>query len=109
MQGYDSSVVNAILTDWRTAPVEENLLATLGYLEKLVSPTASVEEEDIMYMKAAGVTRLGMEEATLVAFCFQTLTRMADAMGWPLVPPANLDSAAHFLYKNGYVTSSLPG
>lgn len=109
MQNSDAATVKAALEDWRSAPIPENLKATLNYLEKLVSPEQTVEESDIQRMNAAGVSRIGMEEATLVAFSFQTLTRMADAMDWPLATEKNLKYAGPYLYKNGYSSLSIPG
>lgn len=83
--------------------------ATLGYLEKLVSPTQTVDGTDIARMHEAGVTRIGIEEATLIAFAYQVLSRLADALDFNLTPEENLASSGRFLYKFGYTTSSLPG
>lgn len=60
-------------------------------------------------MHEAGVSPIGMEEATLVAFSFQTLTHMASAMNWPLATEKNLKATGRYLYKNGYRSLSIPG
>ncbi|MEM7130040.1 MAG: hypothetical protein AAF702_27165 [Chloroflexota bacterium] len=109
MQGYDSLVVQAVLDDWRSAPVSEQMRATLGYLEKLVSPEVTVDAADIAPMNIAGVSRIGMEEATLIALVYQTICRLADALDFNLTPEENLSSSGKFLYQFGYTTSSLPG
>lgn len=97
------------MDDWQTAVIDPKLKATLGYLEKLVLPDVTVEGSDIATMQQAGVTRIGMEEATLIAFVYQVLSRLADGLDFNLTPEENLAASGELLYKIGYSTSSLPG
>lgn len=105
----DEAVVTAVLDNYQTAPIDERLRATLAYLAKLSAPGANVSQEDIAQMVQAGVSRVGMEEATLIAFTFQILSRLADALDFNLTPEENLSSTGEFLYTFGYKASSLPG
>ncbi|MEM7118368.1 MAG: hypothetical protein AAF614_38445 [Chloroflexota bacterium] len=105
----DPEVVEAVLADWQTAVINPKLKTTLGYLEKLVLPDATVETTDIAAMHQAGVSRIGMEEATLIAFVYQTMSRLADGLDFNLTPEEHLASSGELLYKIGYSTSSLPG
>lgn len=109
MQGYDQAVVDAVMADWQTAPVSEQMRATLHYLAKLTSPQPTASLADIARMQQAGVSRIGMEEATLICFIYQALSRLADALDFNITPEENLASTGEFLYKFGYSVSSLPG
>jgi alkylhydroperoxidase family enzyme len=71
-------LIQAVLTDWRTAPVGEALRATLGFLEKLALEPEAVRPDAIEPMRLAGVTDEGMEEAIAVCTVFNVAVRVAD-------------------------------
>ena len=55
--------VEAVLNDWRTAPVDAKLRATLGFLEKLTLNPGEVRPTDVEPMRAAGVSDAAIEDA----------------------------------------------
>ena len=59
----EASTVQAVLTDWQTAPVDEKVRTTLQFLEKLTRFPNDVTEEDLSPMLEAGVSKEGIEEA----------------------------------------------
>ncbi|HEY7357011.1 MAG TPA: hypothetical protein VH590_11115, partial [Ktedonobacterales bacterium] len=78
----DQALVQAILEDWRTAPVNEKLRATLAFVEKLTLQPDAVSAEDILLMRRAGVSDAGIEEAIAVCALFNLADRIADAFDY---------------------------
>jgi alkylhydroperoxidase family enzyme len=99
----------AALEDWRTAPVEPRVRATLGFLEKLTLRPADVTPADVEELRAAGVNDRGIEEAIAVATVFNVIDRLADAFDFDIPSAEQLKFAPKFLLNLGYRTISLPG
>ena len=64
--------------DWRTAPVTQELRATLGFLEKLTLHPADVTREDADAVRAAGVSDEALIDAIHVCALFSMIVRLAD-------------------------------
>jgi len=75
------------LDDWRTAPVDERVRATLGFLEKLTLDPASLDPDEADKVRAAGVSDDAMLDAIAVAALFNTIDRIADALRFDVPPP----------------------
>ncbi len=76
----------------------------LQYLE--VSATSTPTVEHARALKAAGVTKEEAEDALFVAFCFNQIVRIADALGWEVPDKESFAVSAKSLLKFGYL---LPG
>jgi alkylhydroperoxidase family enzyme len=98
-----------VLDDYRTAPIDARLRATLGFLEKLTLTPDEVGPDDIGPMRAAGVSDQAIEEAIYVAGLFNVIDRIADALGFEVAPPELGPRTAFILTKLGYGASVLPG
>jgi alkylhydroperoxidase family enzyme len=92
-----------VLRDWRTAPVSDRVRAALGFLEAVTMRPAEVTDADLRPLLAAGVGSEEAEEALLVAFCFNLIDRIADALGFVVVTPERFDRGADHLLKRGYL------
>jgi alkylhydroperoxidase family enzyme len=68
--------------DWRTAPVDDRLRATLGFLEKLTLRPAELTEADARAVLDAGVSRDALVDAIHVCALFSMIVRLADSLGW---------------------------
>jgi alkylhydroperoxidase family enzyme len=68
--------------DWRTAPVDEPLRATLGFLETLTLRPEALGPEDAEAVLAAGVGEDALVDAIHVAALFNMIVRLADTFGW---------------------------
>ncbi len=90
----------AVLADLDTAPIAEPLRATLRLLAKVTRDVVTVD--DMRTVLAAGVTRAQIEDALDVAFCFNVITRLADAFEFALQTKPELAGAATHLLKRGY-------
>jgi uncharacterized peroxidase-related enzyme len=95
-------VVNAVLSDHRSAPVSDGVRAVLAFLEKLSSDPLGIAGEDMDRVFAAGVSARGVETAIHIACVFNVINRVADALGFD-TPTANLlAKEAEILIKRGY-------
>ena len=94
--------VQAVLADWKTAPIDEKLRAMLGFLEKLTLEPASVTRDDAAKVRALGVSKQAMEDALAVCLGFCTIDRIADATGFAIPPPKDFEIGANALLKFGY-------
>ena len=93
-------MVAAVLADHRTAPVSPQVKAMCTYLEKMTVGTVDVA--DAHELKAAGVSKEAAEDALFVAFCFNQIVRIADALDWEIQSPEGFAAGAKSLLKFGY-------
>jgi alkylhydroperoxidase family enzyme len=92
----------SVLKDYRTAPIDERMQATLRLLEKLTLRPEEIEPADVRAVLATGVTREMIRDAFYVAFLFNGYDRLADSLGWELPDRAYYAKAGKFLLKKGY-------
>lgn len=91
-----------VLADYKTAPIDEKLRATLALLEKMTLAPDTLTSEDVRPVLARGVTREALVDAFYVAFLFNTYDRLADTLGWELPDRRYYSKAGKFLLKRGY-------
>lgn len=91
-----------MLADWRTAPIEPKLKATLGFLEKLTLSPAEVSSADVAPLRAAGVSDEAIEDAIQVCVLFNIYTRLADSLGFDMPGAGGFAASGHSLLKRGY-------
>ena len=99
----DEKVIEAVLADWRTAPVSPKLRAMLGFLEKMTLSPESLNAEDAAALRAAGLSDEAIEDAVHICGAFNTINRIADTLGFDLMDRAGYDGSAKFLMKVGYI------
>jgi alkylhydroperoxidase family enzyme len=92
-----------VLADYRTAPIDERLRATLGLLETFTLHPDALRADDVRAVLATGVTREAVRDAFYVAFLFNTYDRLADTLGWELPDERYYPKAGQFLLKKGYL------
>jgi alkylhydroperoxidase family enzyme len=95
-------VWDAVERDWRTAPVSEQLRATLGFLEKLTLHPADVTHEDAETVRAASVSEDALVDAIHVCAFFSMIVRMADSLGWDVPPFEEFAARADGMLASGY-------
>ncbi len=77
----DEELANALRQNWRTAPLSEADRAMLGYVEKLTKAPASVSQDDLAALRAAGFDDTGILQINLIASWFNYINRVADGLG----------------------------
>lgn len=92
-----------MLADWRTAPIDPTLRATLGFLEKLTLSPADIRPADLAPLRAAGVGDEGIEDAIQVCVLFNIYDRMADALKFHLPGPDGYAASGRSLMQRGYL------
>jgi len=75
-------VWHAVKRDWRTAPIDEKLRATLGFLEQLTLRPDELTPADAQRVRDAGVSDDALVDAIHVAALFNMIARLADSLGW---------------------------
>ena len=95
--------MNAVLEDWRSAPVDAKLRAQLGFLEKLTLRPDDVRPRDVEPLRAAGLSDHAIEDAINVSALFNIYDRMADSLGWYLPDADGYAASAQNLIQRGYL------
>ncbi len=104
----DNQVVQAVLADWQTAPIDEKLRATLGFLQKLTLSPGDVSAADVNRVRTAGVSDQAIEDAIYVCFTFSVLARLADAFDFDLTTTRRWRVGGKIFYRIGYNRTSIP-
>lgn len=94
--------------DWRTAPVDERLRATLGFLEKLTLRPSELSRADADAVRAAGVTDDALIDAIHVCALFNMIVRLADALGWDVPSDEAFGARAEAMLEGGYALREEP-
>jgi uncharacterized peroxidase-related enzyme len=100
--GMDDAVATACLADYRSAPISEQLRATLTFLETMTMRPEELTAAHAREAMAAGVTRQQLTDAAAVAAVFNIITRYANALGFAIPTDAEYAKSATMMLKRGY-------
>jgi uncharacterized peroxidase-related enzyme len=100
--GMDDAVATACLADYRSAPISEQLRATLTFLETMTARPEELTAAHAREAMAAGVTRQQLTDAVAVAAVFNIITRYANALGFAIPTDAEYAKSATMMLKRGY-------
>jgi alkylhydroperoxidase family enzyme len=95
--------VEAVLSDWRTAAVDDRLRATLGFLEKLTLDPDTVTADDARVLRQAGLGEAAIEDAIQVCVLFNVYDRLADSFEFDIPDRAGFAQSATRLLDRGYL------
>jgi alkylhydroperoxidase family enzyme len=95
-------VWNAVVADWRTAPLRPELRATLAFIEVLTLRPDELTQADAEAAYAAGVSRDALRNAATVCALFNMITRLADSLGWDVPSSDRLTARAPAMLEGGY-------
>ena len=98
----DPSTTAAVVTNWRTARVDDRVRATLGLLEKLTLTPDEVGPLDAGAVLDAGVSPEAIRDAIEVCALFNTINRVADGLDFALPTTADRAFNTRVLLKVGY-------
>ena len=99
----------AVVADWRTAPLRPQLAATLVFLEKLTLRPDELLPADVDAVRAAGVSTQALRDAATVCALFNMIVRLADSLGWALPSPDRLRARAPAMLEGGYALDAVSG
>jgi uncharacterized peroxidase-related enzyme len=98
----NESLVQAVLEDWHTAPIDEKTKAMLNFLRKLTLEPFNIGAADIAPLRAAGLSNESIEDAIHICANFHIINRLADAFGFELPSAKGLARSTDNLLTRGY-------
>ena len=98
----DPAKTAAVITDWRTAAVDDRVRATLGLLERLTLTPDEVGPADMRAVLDAGVAPEAICDAIEVCALFNTINRVADGLDFALPTTADRAFNTRVLLRVGY-------
>ena len=100
-------VWQAVVDDWRTAPLRPELAATLVFIEKQTLRPDELEAADADAVRAAGVSDQALRDAATVCGLFNMIVRLADSFGWDVPTWERLQQRAPAMLEGGYVLTAI--
>jgi uncharacterized peroxidase-related enzyme len=95
--------VQAVLDDWRAAPVDARTRAMLGFLEQLTLRPDTVGAADIAPLRQVGLTDAAIEDAIHVCTLFSVYDRLADSLEFDVPDARAFEQGAKMLLRRGYL------
>ena len=77
----DEEFVEALKSDYRSAPISEQDRVMLDYVVTLTKDATGLHREDHDLLKSVGFDDKGILQITLIASWFNYINRVADALG----------------------------
>lgn len=100
--GTDEELVEAVLRDWETAPVSEEVRAVLRFLRKLTLEPEQIAPADIEALREAGVSDPKIYDAIHVGALFNIINRVTATLGIEALPRDLARRGAEFVHGAGY-------
>src|SRR3977135_2061319 len=95
-------VWNAVVADWRSAPLRPELMATLVFVEKLQPRADEIGRADADAARSAGISDQALRDATTVCAMFNMIVRLADSFGWDVPELESFQARAPAMLEGGY-------
>lgn len=95
-------LVDAVLADFRSAPITEVLKGGLAFLETMTLHPMELSAEHATAALRSGVTAEALTDAIAVATLFNIITRYASALDFAMPSAKEFDRVAGTLLKRGY-------
>jgi len=96
-------VIQAVLDDWRTAPIEAKLRTMLGFLEKLTLTPEALSAADARAVREIGLSDDAIEDAIHVCALFNIYDRLADSLEFDIPDKRGFAQSAAHLLGHGYL------
>ena len=95
-------LVDAVLADFRSAPISRVLTGALAFLEIMTLRPMELSAEHARAALRSGMTAEALTDAIAVGTLFNIITRYADALDFAMPSAKEFDRAAGMLLKRGY-------
>jgi alkylhydroperoxidase family enzyme len=95
--------VQAVLRDFRTAPLKESERALLAFIQKVNRRAPEIRPQDIDNLKAAGWSDEALYDAITVCALFNFYDRWVDATGVHAMSEQECANSGKLLAHHGYV------
>jgi len=97
------SLVDAVLLDYRTAPISDREKALFAFIEKVNRESNRLRKEDVDQVKAAGWSEEALYDAITVCALFNFYNKWVDAMGVSDMTAAAYAVSGERLSTFGYI------
>ena len=77
----DDTLVEALRSDWRTAPISDSERVMVEYVVQLTEDATRITPRHHERLRAAGFDDRGILQITLIASWFNYINRVADSLG----------------------------
>ena len=98
----DPQLLEAILKDIATAPIEERLRPVFALVRKLTLTPSKTTQADIDRVLTAGWQQQAVEDAIAVCSLLNLMNRLVDGFGLKQPNQAQLSAMAKMINTNGY-------
>jgi hypothetical protein len=103
------SLVDAVLEDYRTAPIGDADKALFGFIEKMNGQSNRIRRADIERLKENGWSEEAIYDAITVCALFRFYNAWVDATGVHDLPAAAYELSGKRLAEQGYIrTADMP-
>lgn len=100
--GMPRATVDAVLSDFETADIDERYRAALAFLRVMTLTPDELGAAHVRRALDAGVSRAALGDAIAVGALFAIVTRYADALAFAIPTDDELAKAGAMLLKRGY-------
>lgn len=101
-------MVDAVLDDYRTAPIDDREKALFAFIEKMNRESNRLTPDDVQRVKDAGWSEEAIYDAITVCALFNFYNKWIDATGVSDMPAMAYDMSGERLATAGYAPSE-PG
>jgi alkylhydroperoxidase family enzyme len=98
-------MVDAVLADFRTAPIDDRHKALFGFIEKMNAQSNAIRRSDLDQLEAAGWSEEAIYDAITVCALFRFYNAWIDATGVHDLPAAAYEMSGKRMAAEGYVRS----
>ena len=99
-------MVDAVLNDYRTAPIDDREKALFAFIEKMNEQSNLVTREDIDRLKTAGWSEEAIYDAISVCALFKFYNAWIDATGVHDLPAGAYEMSGKRMAAEGYIRST---
>ena len=96
-------MVDAVLEDYRTAPIDDRDKALFAFIEKMNEQSNAVRREDIDRLTAAGWSQEAIYDAITVCALFKFYNAWIDATGVHDLPAGAYEMSGRRMAAEGYM------
>jgi alkylhydroperoxidase family enzyme len=101
-------LVDAVLEDYRTAPISERETALFAFLEKMNRESSRLTQADVDRVKTAGWDEEALYDAITVCALFNFYNKWVDAAGVCDMPAPAYAASGERLARFGYMPPAAP-
>ena len=99
-------MVDAVLEDYRTAPIDDRDKALFAFIEKMNEQSNRVRRDDIDQLAAAGWSEEAIYDAITVCALFKFYNAWIDATGVHDLPAGAYEMSGKRMAAEGYIRST---